>query len=84
MVILHKKFIMIRILKILTLCAVIASAIACGSQKPQYNNRAKKILAEINDPDSKYVVVISHRGDWEIIRRIQFLQSSPLSEWELI
>lgn len=55
---------MSRILKILTLCAVIASAIACGSQKPQYNNRAEKILAEINDSDSKYVVVISHRGDW--------------------
>ena len=24
----------------------------------------EKILAEINDPDSRYVVVISHRGDW--------------------
>ena len=55
---------MSRILKILTLCAVIVSAIACGSQKLQYNNRAEKILAEINNPDSKYVLVISHRGDW--------------------
>ena len=32
--------------------------------KEQYANRAEKILAEINDPNSDYVVVISHRGDW--------------------
>ena len=32
--------------------------------KPQYTTRTEKILAEINDPNSKYVVVISHRGDW--------------------
>lgn len=32
--------------------------------KPQYATRTEKILAEINDPESKYVVVISHRGDW--------------------
>ena len=32
--------------------------------KPQYATRTEKILAEINDPNSKYIVVISHRGDW--------------------
>lgn len=37
---------------------------SCAEQKPQYANRAEKILAEINDPNSDYVVVISHRGDW--------------------
>ena len=38
-------------------------AVSC-TQSPQYTNRAEKILAEINDPNSEYVVVISHRGDW--------------------
>lgn len=38
-------------------------AVSCA-QQPQYATRAEKILAEINNPDSKYVVVISHRGDW--------------------
>ena len=36
---------------------------SCISQ-PKYTNRAEKILADINDPNSEYVVVISHRGDW--------------------
>ena len=43
--------------------AAIVAAVSCAP-KPQYANRAEKILAEINDPNSKYVVVISHRGDW--------------------
>ena len=38
-------------------------AASCASDK-QYTSRAEKILAEINDPNSDYVVVISHRGDW--------------------
>ena len=37
---------------------------SCNSGAPCYKNRAEKILAEINDPNSDYVVVISHRGDW--------------------
>ena len=38
-------------------------AFSCG-QKNQNTNRAEKILAEINDPNSDYVAVIAHRGDW--------------------
>ena len=38
-------------------------AVSCAP-KEQYANRAEKILAEINNPNSEYVVVISHRGDW--------------------
>lgn len=56
-------YIMSRIIKIFTLCAVIVSVVSC-SQKQQYSNRAEKILAEIDNPNSEYVVVISHRGDW--------------------
>lgn len=45
--------------------SVIASLMALScAPKEQYANRAEKILAEINDPNSDYVVVISHRGDW--------------------
>ena len=43
--------------------AVLVAAVSCAP-KPQYATRVEKILAEINDPNSKYVVVISHRGDW--------------------
>lgn len=43
------------------ICIACAAFFAVSSQ---YATRAEKILAEINNPDSKYVVVISHRGDW--------------------
>lgn len=36
---------------------------SCASE-PQYSTRAEKLLAEINDPTSDYVMVIAHRGDW--------------------
>lgn len=38
-------------------------AFSCAP-KQQSVCRAEKILAEINDPNSDYVIVISHRGDW--------------------
>ena len=44
--------------------AAAAMVIASCAQQSQYATRAEKILAEINDPNSDYVVVISHRGDW--------------------
>ena len=51
--------------KLIYFClAAAAMIIASCAQQPQYANRAEKILAEINDPNSEYVVVISHRGDW--------------------
>ena len=51
--------------KLIYFClAAAAMVIASCSQQPQYANRVEKILAEINDPNSEYVVVISHRGDW--------------------
>ena len=52
-----------RIIRALAFSVAIAATIGC-SQYTQYANRAEKILAEINDPNSEYVVVISHRGDW--------------------
>lgn len=51
--------------KLIYFClAAAAMVIASCAQQSQYANRAEKILAEINDPNSDYVVVISHRGDW--------------------
>ena len=44
--------------------AAAVMVIASCTQQPQYATRVEKILAEINDPNSEYVVVISHRGDW--------------------
>jgi glycerophosphoryl diester phosphodiesterase len=35
-----------------------------GQTAVKYAKRTDKILAEINNPDSKYVVVAVHRGDW--------------------
>lgn len=50
---------------ILILISAMAALMAAScAPKEQYANRAEKILAEINDPNSDYVVVISHRGDW--------------------
>ena len=51
--------------KLIYFClAAAAMVIASCAQQSQYATRAEKILAEINDPNSEYVVVISHRGDW--------------------
>ena len=33
-------------------------------KKVKYANRAEAIAAQIHNPKSKYVIVISHRGDW--------------------
>ena len=49
--------------RILFIFAAIAFAASCASE-PQYANRAEKILAEMNDPTSDYVIVAAHRGDW--------------------
>ena len=46
------------------LVAFAALAFAACSQEPQYATRVEKILAEINNPNSDYIAVISHRGDW--------------------
>jgi glycerophosphoryl diester phosphodiesterase len=54
---------MYRSIKFIYAIAAMIVAVSC-TQSPQYTNRAEKILAEINDPNSEYVVVISHRGDW--------------------
>lgn len=40
------------------------SAASCSPKAPKYANRAEKIVSEIHNPNSDYVVVISHRGDW--------------------
>ena len=56
------KYVMI--MKRLTVILAAVLAIFSCAPKQQYANRAEKILAEINDPNSDYVVVISHRGDW--------------------
>lgn len=41
-----------------------AACLLAGGCKPKYANRVEKILSEINDPASDYVLVACHRGDW--------------------
>ena len=53
-----------RINVLFVLAAALLIAACAPKQEQQYANRVEKILSEINDPNSDYVVVISHRGDW--------------------
>lgn len=41
-----------------------ALAIISCSRKTEFANRAEAIAAQIHNPDSKYVIVACHRGDW--------------------
>jgi glycerophosphoryl diester phosphodiesterase len=50
---------------VLFLLAVAAGmAMPVDSAAKKYANRAERIVAEIHNPSSKYVLVITHRGDW--------------------
>ena len=53
-----------RKLSLIILSAMAACAAISCTPKQEFANRAEKILAEIADPSSKHVVVVSHRGDW--------------------
>ena len=44
--------------------AAICCMASCKEAAPQYANRAEMIAAQIHNPNSKYVVVTCHRGDW--------------------
>ena len=49
--------------KSLVLLALALCLAGCQSS-PKYANRAEAIAAQIHDPNSRYVVVACHRGDW--------------------
>ena len=57
--------------RVLLLLAVTVAIISCstpkgtaGGYRGNYPNRAAAIAAQIHDPQSKYVIVVCHRGDW--------------------
>ena len=50
--------------KILVLTVAVLALVCCTEKAPRYANRAEAIAAQIHDPNSKYVVVTCHRGDW--------------------
>lgn len=53
--------------RLLILSLACLSLLGCSKSKeaaPQYANRADAIVAQIHNPQSKYVVVACHRGDW--------------------
>lgn len=51
------------IFKLSVLALVLTGVVSCA-ESPRYANRAEKILAEIYNPESDYVIVACHRGDW--------------------
>lgn len=52
-----------KIVNAILLSFFLVAASSC-SQKVNYSNRAEAIAAQIHDPNSRYVVVACHRGDW--------------------
>lgn len=44
--------------------AVLLAFAACGNPVQQYANHAERVVAEIHNPSSEYVIVACHRGDW--------------------
>lgn len=51
-----------RILWILAVAGAVLSS--CTSKSSEPANKAEQVIAALNDPASKYVVVVCHRGDW--------------------
>ena len=51
-----------RILWILAVAGAVLSS--CTSKSSEPANKAEQVLAALNDPASRYVVVVCHRGDW--------------------
>ena len=49
--------------RIFWILAAACALLSCG-QNPSPANKAEKVIAALNDPASKYVVVVCHRGDW--------------------
>lgn len=48
----------------LSLLAMVLTFVVSCADGPRYANRAEKIMAEMNNPASDYVLVACHRGDW--------------------
>lgn len=51
-----------RILWILAVAGAVLSS--CTSKSSEPANKAEQVIAALNDPASRYVVVACHRGDW--------------------
>ncbi|MBR4755613.1 MAG: glycerophosphodiester phosphodiesterase family protein [Bacteroidales bacterium] len=49
---------------LLGLAIVSSIAISGCSHAPRYTDRAQRLLAELNNPKSDYVMVMAHRADW--------------------
>lgn len=62
-IIVSNKVIMRRSFFLLTL--VICLFCSCSSRSGEiFPDKASKVVAALHDPDSRYVVVVAHRGDW--------------------
>ena len=52
--------------KLLIAGLLLFGTLSCNSDHPVHENRASGIAAEIHDPASKKVLVVSPRGDWRM------------------
>lgn len=52
------------LIRSIALCVAALSILSCDNVPAPEANRAERIVAEIHNPKSKNVLVISHRGDW--------------------
>ncbi len=50
--------------RLLLFAAGLLCLVSCGGSAHGRGNRAEAIVAQIHNPESKYVVVACHRGDW--------------------
>ncbi len=50
--------------RILWILAAACTLLSCGKKSSEPTSKADQVIAALNDPASKYVVVVCHRGDW--------------------
>lgn len=50
--------------RILWVLAAACAILSCSPKAPAPSGKAAKVIAALHDPASKYVIVVSHRGDW--------------------
>lgn len=50
--------------RILWILAAACTLLSCRQNSSEPTSKAEQVIAALNDPASKYVVVVCHRGDW--------------------
>ena len=59
-----RKLFSLQLLALMCVAFFVTSCANSATDTAAQGNRAEKILKHLHDPQSKYVIVVSHRGDW--------------------